>query len=49
MNNIITEMKNANEGIDSRITEAEEQINDLEHRVVESLPHNNNNQKKKKE
>ena len=34
MNNTITEMKNTLEGINSRITEAEEQINELEDRVV---------------
>ena len=35
MNNTITEMKNTLEGINSRITEAEEQICDLEDRMVE--------------
>ena len=35
MNNTITEMKNTLEGINSRITEAEEQINDLEDRMIE--------------
>ena len=35
MNNTITEMKNTLEGINSRITEAEEQISDLEDRMVE--------------
>ena len=35
MNNTITEMKNAQEGINSRITEAEEWISDLEDRMVE--------------
>ena len=35
MNNTITEMKNTLEGINSRITEAEEWISDLEHRTVE--------------
>ena len=35
MNNTITEMKNTLEGIDSRITEAEEWISDLEDRMVE--------------
>ena len=34
-NNTITEMKNTLEGINSRITEAEEQISDLEGRMVE--------------
>ena len=45
---MFTKKLNANEDLDSRITEAEEQTNDLEHRVVESLPQNNNNKKKKK-
>ena len=35
VNNIITEMKNTLEGINSRITEAEEWISDLEDRMVE--------------
>ena len=35
MNNRITEMKNTLEGINSRITEAEEWISDLEERMVE--------------
>ena len=35
MNNTITEVKNTLEGIESRKTEAEEQISELEHRVVE--------------
>ena len=35
MNNTITEMKNTQEGINSRITEAEEWISDLEDRMVE--------------
>ena len=35
MNNTIIEMKNTLEGISSRITEAEKQINDLEDRMVE--------------
>ena len=36
MNNIISEMKNTPEGIDSRITEAEEWIRDLKDRMVET-------------
>ena len=36
MNNIISEMKNTLEGIDSRITEAEEWIRDLKDRMVET-------------
>ena len=35
MNNTITEMKTTLEGINSRITEAEERISDLEDRKVE--------------
>ena len=35
MNNTITEMKTTLEGINSRITEAEERIRDLEDRMVE--------------
>ena len=35
MNNTITEMKTTIEGINTRITEAEEQISDLEDRMLE--------------
>ena len=35
MNNTVTEMKTTLEGINSRITEAEERISDLEDRMVE--------------
>ena len=35
MNNTINEIKNSLEGINSRITEAEKRISDLEHRTVE--------------
>ena len=35
MNNTITEIKNTPEGNNSRITEAEEQISELEDRMVE--------------
>ena len=35
MNKTITEMKNTLEGINGRITEAEERISDLEDRMVE--------------
>ena len=35
MNNTITEMKNTLEGINSRTTEAEEQVSELEDRTVE--------------
>ena len=47
MNNIITEMKNTLEGINSRITEAEEQISELEDRVVEINVTEQNKEKKK--
>ena len=40
MNNTITEMKNTLEGINTRITQAEEWISDLKDRMVESLPQN---------
>ena len=35
MNNTINEIKNTREGINSGITEAEEQITDLEDKIVE--------------
>ena len=35
MNNTINEIKNSREGINSRITEAEERISDLEDKIVE--------------
>ena len=35
MNNTTTDMKNTLEGINSRITEAEEEISDLEDEIVE--------------
>ena len=35
MNNLITKTKNTLEGISSRITEAEEQMSELEDRVIE--------------
>ena len=37
MNNIITEIKNTLEGINSRIPEAEERIHDLEDKMVETI------------
>ena len=50
MNNIITEMKNMLEGINSRISEAEERINDLEDGMVEitTMDQNNDKQNEKK-
>ena len=38
MNNTINEIKKSLEGINSRITEAEEWISDLEDKIVEKLP-----------
>ena len=35
MNNTINEIKNSLEGINSRITESEERISDLEDKIVE--------------
>ena len=35
MNNTINEIKNSQEGINSRVTEAEERISDLEDKIVE--------------
>ena len=46
MNNTITEMKNTLEGINSRITESEEQISDLEDRLVEFIAAEQNKEKR---
>ena len=46
MNNTITEMKTTLEGINSRITEAEERISDLEDRRVEFTAMEQNKGKK---
>ena len=48
MNNTITEMKNTLEGINSRITEAEEWISDLEGRMVEITATEQNKKKRMK-
>ena len=48
MNNTITEMKNTLEGINSRITEAEERISDLEDRMVEFTATEQNKEKRTK-
>ena len=48
MNNTITEMKTTLEGINSRITEAE-QISDLEDRIVEFTAVEQNKEKRMKE
>ena len=45
MNNTITEMKNTLEGINSRITEAEKQIRDLEDKLVEITAAEQNKEK----
>ena len=46
MNNAITEMKNTLEGINSRVTEAEERISDLEDRMVEITAMEQNKEKR---
>ena len=46
MTNTITEMKTTLEGINSRIPEAEEQISDLEDRMVEFTAAEKNKEKK---
>ena len=48
MNNTITEMKTTLEGINSRITEAEERLSDLENRMVEFTAMEQNKEKRKK-
>ena len=48
MTNTITEMKTTLEGINSRITEAEEWISDLEDRMVEFTAAEQNKEKRKK-
>ena len=45
MNNTITEMKNTLEGINSKISEAEEQISQLEDKMVEIPTEEQNEQK----
>ena len=48
MNNTIIEMKTTLEGINSRITEAEERISDLEERMVEFTAAEQNKEKRMK-
>ena len=48
MNNTVTEMKNTLEGINSRITEAEERISDLEDRMVKFTATEQNKEKRMK-
>ena len=49
MTNTITEMKTTLEGINSRITEAEEWISDLEDRMVEITATEQNKEKRSEE
>ena len=46
MNNTINEIKNSLEGVNSRITEAEEQRSDLEDKIVEITTVEQNKEKK---
>ena len=48
MNNTINEIKNSLEGVNSRITEAEERISDLEDKIVEITPAEQNKEKRMK-
>ena len=48
MNNTITEMKTTLKGMNSRITEAEEQISDVEDRMVEFTAAAQNKEERKK-
>ena len=48
MNNTINEIKNSLEGLNSRITEAEEQISDLEDKTVEITTAEQNKEKRMK-
>ena len=48
MNNTMNEMKNSLEGINSRITEAEEQISDREDKIVEITTTEQNKEKRMK-
>ena len=48
MNNTINAIKNSLEGINSRITEAEERISDLEYKIVEITTIEQNKEKRMK-
>ena len=48
MNNTINEIKNSLEGINSRITETEERISDLEDKIVEITSTEQNKEKMKR-
>ena len=49
MNNTINEIKNSLEGINSRITEAEKWIGDLEDKIMEITTAKQNKEKRMKE
>ena len=49
MNSTINEIKNFLEGINSRITEAEERISDLENKIAEITTTEQNKEKERKE
>ena len=46
MNNTVNEIKNSLEGINTRITEAEERISDLEDKIVEITTAEQNKEKR---
>ena len=48
MKNTINEIKNILDGINSRITEAEERISDLEHKIMEITTTEQNKEKRMK-
>ena len=48
MNNTINEIKNSLEGINNRITEAEERIRDMEDKIVEITTTEHNKEKRMK-
>ena len=48
MNNTVNEIKNSLEGINSRITEAEKRISDLENKIVEITTTEQNKEKRMK-
>ena len=48
MNNTVKEIKNSLEGINSRLTEAEERISDLEDNIVEITTTEQNKEKRMK-
>ena len=48
MNNTVNEIKNSLEGINSRITEAEKRISELEHKMVDITAADQNKEKRMK-